>query len=509
MHLNNVQDSFVQNNNFSSNIENIRYSDKSKATARITTINNNLVCFSAGAGPSNLLLNKPASSNVSGGSAGTSPSGANDGDSTDPTKTFYFGQVRVGDWWKVDTGSSQTLNALVVYSWATNYNDIPHRFHIETSTTGSFTGEQLRVVTELGWDLGNPPKPRFRIYTFPNVTARYVRFVSDIDQPWTHLQEIEAYNDPNINNTYSPDTACNYNFYNNLASSTTTNLNDNYWEFAPNPNIEASVFDNQDDSTNGITQFSSRLSVKAPVFGDSALPSISITQPANGATISGSSLFSVNTADSNGIRKVSYFVDNIFLGESFLSPFSVFVNSKKITNSTHTLLAIVEDLAGNINSTSRNFSTNNNLTFDTTPPTNPTNLSASLTTGGSNVTVNFSPSTDSSGQVSYLIKRNAKLVAVINNTTYQEPLQNTADIYSVIAVDASDNFSEEVGPVEISNGGSTQKEGDFNNDGFVNSTDLAILISTWGSTTDLRADTNNDGIVSSTDLARLIAKWGS
>lgn len=53
------------------------------------------------------------------------------------------------------------------------------------------------------------------------------------------------------------------------------------------------------------------------------------------------------------------------------------------------------------------------------------------------------------------------------------------------------------------------KEGDINNDGSVNSGDLAIMISTWGSTTDLRADINKDGKISSADLARLISRWGS
>ncbi|HSX58159.1 MAG TPA: dockerin type I domain-containing protein [Candidatus Saccharimonadales bacterium] len=53
------------------------------------------------------------------------------------------------------------------------------------------------------------------------------------------------------------------------------------------------------------------------------------------------------------------------------------------------------------------------------------------------------------------------------------------------------------------------KQGDINTDGVVNSQDLAILITTWGSTSDLRADINFDGIVSSVDLATLIARWGS
>lgn len=53
------------------------------------------------------------------------------------------------------------------------------------------------------------------------------------------------------------------------------------------------------------------------------------------------------------------------------------------------------------------------------------------------------------------------------------------------------------------------KQGDANGDGNVNSGDLAILISTWGSSTDFRADLNSDGKVNSTDLAILISKWGS
>ncbi|HSX58468.1 MAG TPA: PQQ-dependent sugar dehydrogenase [Candidatus Saccharimonadales bacterium] len=49
--------------------------------------------------------------------------------------------------------------------------------------------------------------------------------------------------------------------------------------------------------------------------------------------------------------------------------------------------------------------------------------------------------------------------------------------------------------------------GDINGDGKVGGADLAILISTWGSTTDLRADFNSNKRIDSADLAVLISKW--
>ncbi len=54
----------------------------------------------------------------------------------------------------------------------------------------------------------------------------------------------------------------------------------------------------------------------------------------------------------------------------------------------------------------------------------------------------------------------------------------------------------------------TENPADINGDGYVNGSDLATLLSSWG-TTDVNADLNNDGIVSGPDLAVILSAWTS
>ena len=49
-------------------------------------------------------------------------------------------------------------------------------------------------------------------------------------------------------------------------------------------------------------------------------------------------------------------------------------------------------------------------------------------------------------------------------------------------------------------------QGDFNNDGVVDATDLSILLSAWN-TNNQQADINRDGIVNITDLSILLSHW--
>ncbi len=52
--------------------------------------------------------------------------------------------------------------------------------------------------------------------------------------------------------------------------------------------------------------------------------------------------------------------------------------------------------------------------------------------------------------------------------------------------------------------------GDLNNDGLVNSIDLAVILSTWGpcSSGSCVADINRDGLVNAADLSIVLSNWG-
>ncbi len=50
--------------------------------------------------------------------------------------------------------------------------------------------------------------------------------------------------------------------------------------------------------------------------------------------------------------------------------------------------------------------------------------------------------------------------------------------------------------------------GDLNNDGAVGSSDLSLLLTSWGGATPLIADINGDGEVNAADMALLLAHWG-
>jgi thermitase len=80
---------------------------------------------------------------------------------------------------------------------------------------------------------------------------------------------------------------------------------------------------------------------------DTAPPTITITSPQNGSTVSGNVSVLVNAADNVGVVRVELYVDGGLTAVSASAPFTTKWNSRRATTGAHTIQAKAYDAAGN------------------------------------------------------------------------------------------------------------------------------------------------------------------
>ena len=122
-----------------------------------------------------------------------------------------------------------------------------------------------------------------------------------------------------------------------------------------------------------LTQEEIQADLNAPIgsSGDTTPPSVSLTAPANGATVSGTVTISATAADGGGVAGVQFRLDGANLGgEDTTSPYSISWNTTSAGNGSHTLTAIARDAAGNTaTASSITVNVQNQAPGDITPPT--------------------------------------------------------------------------------------------------------------------------------------------
>jgi regulation of enolase protein 1 (concanavalin A-like superfamily) len=102
--------------------------------------------------------------------------------------------------------------------------------------------------------------------------------------------------------------------------------------------------------------------------GDLTPPSVSITAPASGATVSGAMTVSANASDNVGIAGVQFKLDGANLGtEVTHSPYAITWNTTTAANGAHSLVAIARDAAGNTATSTAVSVTVNNQAQETLP----------------------------------------------------------------------------------------------------------------------------------------------
>ena len=81
--------------------------------------------------------------------------------------------------------------------------------------------------------------------------------------------------------------------------------------------------------------------------GDVTPPTVSLTSPTTGTTVSHVVPLSANASDNVGVQGVEFFMGSTNLGEDSTPPYTLSWDSTAVSNGSHTLTAIARDAAGN------------------------------------------------------------------------------------------------------------------------------------------------------------------
>lgn len=141
-----------------------------------------------------------------------------------------------------------------------------------------------------------------------------------------------------------------------------------------------------------------------PGAADTIPPTVSLTAPGNGATVSGTISLAATAADNIGVAGVQFRVDGAAIGgELATAPYLINWNTASVGNGPHTLTAVARDAAGNTASSSAVNVIVQNGAPDTSPPVVTITSPANNSTATGTVTLSATAS-DNTGVASVQFK---------------------------------------------------------------------------------------------------------
>jgi hypothetical protein len=191
------------------------------------------------------------------------------------------------------------------------------------------------------------------------------------------------------------------------------------------------------------------------VPSDTTAPTVDLTAPAQGASVSGNVQLTATASDNTGVTKVEFYDNSNLIATDTTSPYSATWNSATATNGSHLVTAKAYDAAGNINTDAVTVTVQNG---DTQAPTTPANLTATATSYSA-VNVTWAASTDNVGVTGYTIIRDSVPIVTLGKVTSYANTglsANTTYAYQVLAIDAAGNKSAASNKVTVT----TQKVAD-------------------------------------------------
>jgi len=93
--------------------------------------------------------------------------------------------------------------------------------------------------------------------------------------------------------------------------------------------------------------------VSVTVNNDLVAPTVSMTAPAGGTTVTGTAVtVSASASDNVGVTKVEFYIDGTLVATDTATPYSTTYDSTKLSNASHNLVAKAYDAAGNVGTSS-------------------------------------------------------------------------------------------------------------------------------------------------------------
>ncbi|MDD2309698.1 MAG: Ig-like domain-containing protein [Desulfuromonadaceae bacterium] len=203
--------------------------------------------------------------------------------------------------------------------------------------------------------------------------------------------------------------------------------------------------------------------VSVTVVNDTTAPTVSLTTPANNATVSGTTTITASASDNVGVSKVEFYRSGTLLYAANVAPFSYAWNTATVTNGSYTLTAKAYDNTGNVATSANVVVTVNNVVADVTAPVVSVTAPATGATVSGTVSVAASAS-DNSGvsKVEFYVNGALKATDTASPYTYS---WNTALVsngsYNVMAkaYDAAGNIGQSASVSATVNNGVTPPAG--------------------------------------------------
>ena len=207
-----------------------------------------------------------------------------------------------------------------------------------------------------------------------------------------------------------------------------------------------------DGSTRKVTlSGTSSIIVYLGIYSDPIDPTVSITAPSNGSTVSGTKTISASASDNIGIANVKFYINGSIKKTDTSAPYSYSWKTTSYSNGSHSLKARAEDIIGN--DKSHTISVNvSNSTPDTTAPSVPGNMR--FTSKGSTwIALDWNASSDSggSGLAGYKLYRNSTKIKNTTTSAYTNTGLSSSTTYSyyVRAYDNAGNTSGKSNTISV------------------------------------------------------------